>query len=63
MAIRMISFFCGAIFGGGGALLAFYFQHSEIWWSIIGLAAVVMGLLAALFGRKFWETAVGLWPF
>ena len=63
MAIRMISFFCGAIFGGGGALFAFYFQHSEIWWSITGLAAFVMGTLAALFGRKIWETAVGLWPF
>ena len=26
------------------------------------LMASVMGVLAALFGRKFWEIAVGLWP-
>ena len=25
--------------------------------------ALVMGVLAALFGRRFWETAIGLWPF
>lgn len=60
--IRIISFFCGSIFGAVGAIIAFYFQNSDIWWSIVGLAALVMGLLAALFGRKFWETAVGIWP-
>jgi Na+/proline symporter len=30
--------------------------------ALAGLAAGVMGFLAALFGRKFWDTAVGLWP-
>lgn len=60
MTVRIISFFCGALFGAGGAIVAFYLQHSDIWWSIVGLAALVMGVLAAIFGRKFWETAVGL---
>ena len=63
MTIRIISFICGALFGAGGAVAVFYFvEHSPIHWGIVGLAAGVMGLLAALFGRKFWETAVGLWP-
>lgn len=62
MAIRIISFFCGVLFGAGGAVVAFYLQHSEISWSIVGVAALVMGILAVIFGRKFWETAVGLWP-
>lgn len=61
--MRVIGFVGGAIFGGLGALIAFWLEHSEIWWSIVALAAVVMGILAVLFGRKFWETAVGLWPF
>ena len=63
MIIRTISFLAGAICGGVGAVLAFLFiEHSEIHWTIVGIAAGVMGLLAALFGRKFWEAAVGLWP-
>jgi hypothetical protein len=62
MAIRIVAFIGGAMFGAVGALIAFWLEHSEIWWSVVGLAAVVMGVLAALFGRKFWETAVGLWP-
>ena len=62
MAIHIISFICGALFGGVGAIIGFWLQHSEIWWSIVGLAALVMGILAALFGRKFWDTAVSLWP-
>jgi hypothetical protein len=60
MAIRIISLFCGALFGVEALLWRFAFS-SEIWWSIIGLSAVVMGVLTAVFGRKFWETAVGLW--
>ena len=62
MAIRIIAFICGAAFGAAGTVIAFWLQHSEIWWSIFGLAALVMGILAALFGGKFWETAIGLWP-
>jgi len=63
MAIRVISFFGGALFGAGGALLVFRFvEHSPPHWGIVGLAAAVMGLLAALFGRKFWDTALGMWP-
>jgi hypothetical protein len=60
--MKIISFLCGALFGAGGALVAFWLQHSEIWRSIVALAAVVMGVLAAAFGRKFWTTAVDLWP-
>ena len=63
MAIRIISFFGGALFGAGGAILVFHFvERSPVHWGIAGLVAVVMGLLAALFGRKFWDTAVSIWP-
>jgi len=63
MAIRTILFFGGALFGAGGAVLLFCFvENSEIHWGIVGLAAGVMGVLAALFGRKFWDTAIGIWP-
>ncbi len=62
MTVRIIAFICGAIFGGGGALVALWLERSDVWWSIVGLAAVVMGLLAALFGRRFWDAAIGLWP-
>lgn len=62
MVIRIISFIIGALFGAAGALIGFWSQHSEIWWSIVSLAALVMGVLAVAFGRKFWETAIGLWP-
>lgn len=63
MFIRIISFLCGALFGGGGAVVAFLFvEQSPIHWDIVALAAVLMGVFAALFGRKFWETAAGLWP-
>jgi hypothetical protein len=63
MTFRIISFVCGALFGGGGAVLTFRFvEHSAVHWGIVGLAAIVMGFLAALFGRRFWDTAIGLWP-
>ena len=63
MIVHIVSFICGALFGASGALLAFRFvEHSPVHWGIVGLAAVVMGFLAALFGRKFWEAVVGLWP-
>jgi hypothetical protein len=63
MIMRIISFFCGALFGVGGAVIIFRFvEHSPVHWGIASLAGGVMGVLAALFGRKFWETAVGLWP-
>jgi hypothetical protein len=63
MVIRIVSFVCGALFGAGGAVLIFYFkEHAPIHWGLVGLAAFIMGLLAALFGRKFWDIAVNLWP-
>ena len=62
MAIRIMAFIFGAVFGAVGAIVAFWLQHSEIWWSIVGLAALVMGVLAALFGRKFLDTAISIWP-
>ena len=63
MALRIISFICGGLFGAIGAIIRFHFwEHSEIHWGIVGLAAMVMGILAASFGRKFWNTAGGIWP-
>jgi hypothetical protein len=63
MAIRILSFFCGALLGGGGAVVIFHFvEKAPVHWGIVGLAAGVMGLLAVLFGRKFWEAIGGLWP-
>jgi hypothetical protein len=62
MAVRIIGFIGGAVFGAAGAVVSFWLMHSEIWWSIVGLAALVMGVLAAMFGRKFWETATSIWP-
>src|SRR5664280_3004540 len=49
MAIRMISFFGGALFGAAGAVVVFRFvEGSPVHWGIVGLAAIVMGLLATL---------------
>jgi hypothetical protein len=63
MAIRIISFLAGGLFGSVGAIIAFHwFEKSEIHWGIVGLAALAMGILAAAFGKKFWETAIGSWP-
>jgi hypothetical protein len=63
MSTRIISFFAGALFGAGGAVLAFYFiEQGPVHWGIVGLASVVMGGLAALFGKKFWDTAIFIWP-
>ena len=60
---RIISFFGGALFGAVGAMIVFrIIERSAIHWGIVGLAAVVMGVLAALFGRKFWDTATSIWP-
>jgi hypothetical protein len=63
MTIRFISFLCGALFGIGGAIITFLLiEKSEVNWAIVSLCGFVMGGLAALFGKKFWETASGLWP-
>jgi hypothetical protein len=59
---RIISFFCGALFGAGGALFMFWLEDSDIGWSVVGLAAFVLGVLATIFGRKTWEAVVALWP-
>jgi hypothetical protein len=63
MAFRIISFLAGGLFGTIGAIIAFHwFEKTEIRWGIVGLAALLMGILAAAFGKRFWGTAVGLWP-
>jgi hypothetical protein len=63
MIIRVIHFIGGAVFGAGGAIFLFYFEeHSPVHWGIVGLAAAVMGVLAASFGQRFWDTATKHWP-
>jgi len=63
MAIRSFSFLVGGLFGTVGAIVGFHwFEKSEIHWGIFALSALVMGILAVAFGKKFWETAIGLWP-
>jgi hypothetical protein len=62
VAIRFIGFLGGSVFGAVGAIIGFWFEHFAISWWIVALCALVMGLLAAAFGRKFWDTAVGIWP-
>jgi hypothetical protein len=63
MAIRIISFLAGAIFGAVASLVVFHvIEDSLAQWGIIALAAPLMGLLAALFGRKLWDVALNLWP-
>ncbi|HXR04439.1 MAG TPA: hypothetical protein VN836_07005 [Verrucomicrobiae bacterium] len=63
MVIRLVSFAAGAAFGAVGTIINFlWIEKSEIHWGIVGLSALVLGTLAALFGKKFWETAIGLWP-
>jgi hypothetical protein len=62
--MRIISFVGGALFGAGGAVLVFRFvEHSPIHCGMVGLVGVIiMGLLAALLGRKFWDNAISIWP-
>jgi len=63
MTIRLFSFLGGAIFGSGGAILVFCFvEKGGIHWGIVGISGLVMGCLSVLLGKKFWDTAVGLWP-
>ncbi len=57
MAIRIISFLGGVILGGGGAILSFNPPR----WGIVGLVALITGLLAALFARKFWDIVMTIW--
>ena len=59
---RIIAFSCGVLFGAVGALFAFWLEDSDSVWSVVGLAAFVLGVLAAIFGRKTWEAVVNLWP-
>jgi hypothetical protein len=62
MAIRIIGFICGASFGAVGAMVNFWWQNSELNWGIVGLVALVFGVVSASFGKEFWETATSIWP-
>ena len=55
MATRIISFFAAAFLGAGSTVLAFYLDNSDIWWSIVSIVALVMGVLAFWLGKLFWE--------
>jgi hypothetical protein len=63
MAGRIIAFLCGALFGAVGAVINFWLEKSAVHWGIVGVAALVMGVLAVLLGKKFWDVAVDIWPF
>jgi hypothetical protein len=61
--IRVIAAACGALFGAVGATILFLVQeHAPIDWKIVALVAVITGGLAAAFGKRFWDTSLGLWP-
>jgi len=60
--LRLIMFSAGALFGAVPLLICYWWNSTEIDWRTVALAAGVMGVLAALFGKKFWETAISLWP-
>jgi uncharacterized membrane protein len=55
-------FLAGALFGAVPLLISYWWNSEEIVWRTVALVAVVMGVLAALFGKKFWETATAQWP-
>jgi uncharacterized membrane protein len=60
--VRGIMFTAGALFGAVPLLISYWWNSEEIVWRTVALVAVVMGVLAALFGKKFWETATAHWP-
>jgi len=63
MGTRIISFLAGAAFGAVCAMVVVHVGGDlRDNWGIVWLAATGMGLLSALFGKKFWELVLTLWP-
>jgi uncharacterized membrane protein len=60
--LRLIMFTAGALFGAVPLLISYWWTSEEIVWRTVVLVAAVMGVLAALFGKKFWENAIAHWP-
>ncbi len=63
MTVRIISFLAGALFGALctlGMLHVVGDLHTN-WW-VVCVVAAGMGLLALLFGKRFWEMVLTIWP-
>ena len=60
--LRPIVFTAGALFGALPLLISHWGNDEEVVWQPVRLVAVVMGVLAALFGKEFWEDAIAHWP-
>ncbi len=62
MTVRIISFLAGALFGALCTLAVLHVVgdlHTN-WW-VLCVVAAAMGLLAAFFGKKFWEMVLTIW--
>jgi hypothetical protein len=61
--IRVIAAACGALLGLSERSVFFWSRNTpRLDWRIVALAAVITGGLAAAFGKRFWDTALGWWP-
>ncbi len=61
MMARLMAFGCGALVGAFGTIVSCWFHYGEIFWWSVGFGALVFGLLAAIFGSKFFETLFSRW--
>ncbi len=63
MNTRIISFCAGATLGLVAMLLVFHvFADLRTNWGIVVPVSIVLGLLASVFGKKFWEFLLNIWP-
>jgi len=59
---RLICFGLGALLGAFGTIVHSWFEYHEIYWWVVGLGALVFGILGAIFGEKLLGKAFGQWP-
>jgi hypothetical protein len=62
MIPRLAAFGAGSLIGALGTIVHSWFEYHEIYWWVVGLGALVFGLLAAIFGGKFFERVFLHWP-